>query len=458
MDGIAHFASHVADTPFDALPPAVIKATKTFLLDSLGVGLVGSIAPYAAELANLNGGADAASGMARVLAQGKTPLPAPGAAFCNAYQIHNSEFDCVHEDAVVHPMAVMLGATLAHLDRTGGKASGQELIAAIALGVDLAAGIGVASKAPMRFFRPATAGGFGATMAVGRLMGFDAAMLVDACGTTYSQMGGTMQAHTEGSPLLAMQVGFNARNAIIACDMAAAGIAGPQNVLEGPFGYFNLFEGEHDLASVVDSLGKVWRMPEVAHKPFPSGRATHGLVDAVLQLQAEHGFAAADIASIQADVPPLTERFIGRPVKDDMAVGYARLCGQYAVASAMLTGGLGIGDFAPASITASDRIELARRVTITADDNPDPNALSPITVTISFQDSRTVSKSLTAIYGNPANPMTHEAHLEKFRTNARAAARPLREAAIEAAIAMVDDLESQPSTAPLVALVHGEAG
>ena len=248
-----------------------------------------------------------------MLAQGETPLPASGAAFCNAYQIHNSEFDCVHEGAVVHPMAVMLGAVLAHLDRTGGAASGQELIAAIALGVDLAAGIGVASKAPLRFFRPATAGGFGAAMAVGRLMGFDAAMLVDACGTAYSQMGGTMQAHTEGSPLLAMQVGFNARNAVTACDMAAAGIAGPQNVLEGPFGYFNLFEGEHDLAPVVESLGEVWRMPEVAHKPFPSGRATHGLVDAVLQLQREHGFAVADITSVQADVPPLTQRLIGRP-------------------------------------------------------------------------------------------------------------------------------------------------
>ena len=239
--------------------------------------------------------------------------------------------------------------------------------------------------------------------------------------------------------------------------MAAAGIAGPQNVLEGPFGYFNLFEGEHDLAPVVESLGEVWRMPEVAHKPFPSGRATHGLVDAVLQLQREHGFAVADITSVQADVPPLTERLIGRPVKDDMAVGYARLCGQYAVASAMLTGGLGIADFVSAALAARDRLELAGRVTITADGNPDPNALSPITVRIMLRDGRTLSKSLTAIYGNPANPMTREAHLEKFRTNARAAARPLPEANIAATIAMIDDLEHQPSTVPLLALVHGEA-
>ncbi len=456
MDGIARFASHVADTPFDALPPEAVAATKTYLLDSLGVGMVGSIAPYAAELTGLNGGTGSAAGMARVLAQGAERLPAAGAAFCNAYQIHNSEFDCVHEEAVVHPMAVMLGAALAHLDRTGGQASGKELLAAVATAIDLAAGIGVASKAGLRFFRPATAGGFGATMVVGRLMSFDAQTLIDACGNAYSQMGGTMQAHTEGSPLLAMQVGFNARNAVIACDMAAAGIAGPQNVLEGPFGYFNLFEGEYDLAPVVESLGQTWRITEVAHKPFPSGRATHGLVDAVLQMQREHGFAAAEVASVSADVPPLTQRLIGRPVKNDMAVGYARLCGQYAVASALMTGGLGIADFAPAAIADPARLELAGRVTITADGNPDPNALSPITVTVRLANGQEHARTLTTIYGNPANPMTREAHLDKFRTNARAAARPLTDDAIAALIAMVDDLEHQPSTAPLLALAFGE--
>ncbi len=173
MDGIARFAAHAAETRFDAIPAAAVAATKTFLLDSLGVGMVGSIAPFAAELVGLNAGTSA-SGAARVLAQGAERLPAPGAAFCNAYQIHNSEFDCVHEAAVVHPMPVLLGAVLAQLDRMGGQASGKHLLGAIATGVDVAAGIGVASKAPLRFFRPATAGGFGATLAVGRLMGFDA--------------------------------------------------------------------------------------------------------------------------------------------------------------------------------------------------------------------------------------------------------------------------------------------
>jgi len=454
MDGIARFAAHAANTPFEAIPAAAVEATKTYLLDTIGVGLVGSIAPFAAELVSLNAGT-AASGASRVLAQGADRLPTPGAAFCNAFQIHNSEFDCVHEGAVVHPMAVMLGAILSHLDRTGGKTSGKELLACIATSIDAAAGVGVASNAPLKFFRPATAGCFGATLAVGRLMGFDASQLVNACGNAYSQMGGTMQAHTEGSPLLAMQVGFNSRNAIVACDMAAAGIAGPQNVLEGPFGYFNLFEGDYDLAPVLDSLGKTWRITEVAHKPYPSGRATHGMVDGLLQLQAEHGFSANAVESVQVDVPSLTHRLIARPVKGGMAVGYARLCGQYACASALISQGLGIADYSGDAIIDPARLSLAANVAIAIDDNPDPNALSPITVTVRLADGTQHVRSLDTIYGNPANPMTHAAHLDKFRTNARAAAKPLSEAAIEAVIAMVDNLETAETVGPLLDLAYG---
>ena len=209
-------------------------------------------------------------------------------------------------------MAVLLPAAMAHAERAGGV-SGRDFLTAIVLGVDVGASLGIASRSGLRFFRPATAGGFAATAAVGRLMGFDAATLVNAFGALLGQLSGTMQAHAEGSPLLALQVGFNARNALVACDLAAQGLPGPQEVLEGPFGYFALFEGAHDLAPVLAQLGARWRVGEVALKPFPTGRATHGVLDGVLALQQEHGFGADDVQSVVCTVPPLTARLVGRP-------------------------------------------------------------------------------------------------------------------------------------------------
>jgi 2-methylcitrate dehydratase PrpD len=448
MDAIVRLAEHVVRTGYDDLPAHAIAAAKTFILDSFGVAVVGSTGPYVAELiaaqARWGQGGDA-----RVWVRG-VRLPAPAAALINGYQIHNSEFDCVHEAAVVHPMAVLLAATMAHAERAGGIC-GRDFLAALALGVDIGAGLGLGSKAPLRFFRPATAGAFAATVAIGRLMGFDVATLVHAFAITHAQLCGTMQAHAEGSPLLAMQIGFNARNAVVACDLAAAGITGPHNVLEGPFGYYPLFEGACDLGPVLGDLGRVWRITEVAHKPYPCGRATHGVVDGTLQLKGRHNFAAVDVARVECLVPPLTHRLVGRPAQEGMAASYARLCAPYVVACALLNETVDIADFGAEALTDPRRLALAARVALRTDDNPDENALAPVRVAVTLRDGTSHKIGLDQVYGGPARPMSPDAHLAKFRRNWRAGA--LLMAAGEALFARVDALEEVADVTELVDLM-----
>ncbi len=457
-DAVWAFAEHAARFRLKDAPDAALMQAKTFLLDTLGVGVVGSAASWVDALfeAEAAFGVDLNRGAARVLASGRR-LPAPAAALANAYQIHNSEFDCVHEAAVVHPMAVVLGAMTAYADAFG-PISGPDFLAALIVGVDVAAGLGVASKAPLKFFRPATAGGFGAAAALARLKGLDTAGIVRAMSIAYGQMGGTMQAHTEGKALLAMQVGFNARNALLAAELAARGMDAPENVLEGPYGYFANFEGDHDVGAVAATLGKTWRIVEVAHKPFPSGRATHGLIDAALQLQRQHGFAGGDVTGVEADVPSLTHRLIGRPARAGMTPNYARLSGQFVVACALLGDGVGVADFSPAALADAARLALAAKIRIAIDDNPDPNALSPVTVAVILKDGRRFEARLNAIYGAPANPMTHDAHLAKFRNNF-AMARPRVPASQgEALIEAVDRIESTDDVRRLIDLCIAPEG
>jgi 2-methylcitrate dehydratase PrpD len=368
-------------------------------------------------------------------------LPAPAAAFVNAYQIHNSEFDCVHEGAVVHPMAVTLPALMAAAERKGGVC-GEDFLCALILGIDMACTIGLAAQGQMRFFRPATAGAFGAVAAIGRLEGFDAETLRGAMGVVYSQLCGTMQAHREGSVLLAMQAGFNARNAVVACDMAAAGIEAPREMLEGEFGYYALFENGHDLADATAALGQDWRITEVAHKPFPSGRATHGVLDALMALQREAGFNAGDITAIEARVPPLTHQLVARPPGAGMTPNQARLCVAYAAARALGSNTLGVGDFSDEARNDAETLTLAGRITVLQDDNPDPNALTPVSVTVALEDGRVLERTQELVYGNPAKPMSHDAHLAKFRGNWRAGAIGLPEDHAERLIALIEDIES----------------
>ncbi len=450
MDAIAKFSKHVVETGYDDLSSEAISATKTFLLDTIGVAVAGSAGPWVEELVECLGHWGAAD-HSSVWVRG-TKLPTPAAAMANAYQIHNSEFDCVHEAAVVHPMATVVSAALALAEREG-DVRGTDLITALALGVDVACHIGVASKSPLQFFRPATAGGFGATAAVGKLMGFDTETMVNAMGVVYSQMCGTMQAHAEAPILLGMQMGFNARNSVIACDMAARGLAGTENVLEGPFGYYKLFEGDYDLTTVLANLGAVWRIAEVSHKPFPSGRATHGIVDAVMSLRNKHGFAAEDVEEVTARVPPLVHRLVSRPLEDAPAPSYARLCAAYVTSRALLRGTVDIDDFRPPALSDPETHALARRITLVADDNRDGNALVPVTVTVALKDGRKHKITLEVVYGHPANPMSREAHVEKFRRNWVCGAVPLDEAKGECLIGLVDDLEAVADIRELIELV-----
>lgn len=446
MDAITSFADHVVRTRFQDLPGDAVKAAKTFILDTLGVGIAGSIGPMAGDLAETQA-TWGHGGEAHVWGNGGH-LPAPAAAMCNAYQAHSSEFDCVHEEAVVHAVTVVLPVALAGAERRGGV-SGRDLIAAVTLGVDVAAGLGVAATTGIRFFRPATAGAFGATAALGKLMGLDRPAMINAFSIAYGQCCGTMQAHSEGSMLLAMQMGFNARNAVVACDLAARGFDGPKNVLEGAFGYFNLIETRGEPARVARQLGSRWFMTELAHKPFPSGRATHGIIEACLELRQQHGLQAQAIDRVTARVPPLVHHLVGRPPREQMSINYARLCAPYLAARALLRGSIGFEDFTSQAYLDAQTQALAQRIAIEVQDAGNPNALTPIEVEIGLLDGTRHAVRLDVVLGNPAKPLSRDDHLDKFRRNCQTAARPLRHETVERLIERIDRLEDVADVAEL---------
>jgi len=265
----------------------------------------------------------------------------------------------------------------------------------------------------MRFFRPANAGGMGATVGLAMLAGLDSEQLRDAIGIYYGQCAGTMQAHSEGTPQLAMQMGFAARSAVTAVELARRGMAGPRSPITGEFGYFALFDGKADPAPF-DEFGECWRVAELSHKPFPSGRATHGGIDGLQQLMSRDGVTGDRLVACRFHVPPLTARLVGRPAVQGMTAGYARLCLQYVGAVCLRRGTVGLGDFTAAALADPETVRLARRLTVVEDGNSDPNALTPQRVEIDLAEGRTVAVTITAVLGSPERPLSSEAARAKF--------------------------------------------
>jgi 2-methylcitrate dehydratase PrpD len=326
--------------------------------------------------------------------------------------MHALEFDCVHEGAVVHVMSAVLPCLLGWAARDRGV-SGERLIRAAIAGVSVAVTLGLCSRAPMRFFRPANCGGFGAVAGLALLAGLGEMQLRDALGIYYGQCAGTMQAHAEASPQLAMQMGFAARSAVTAIELAALGMPGPRAPISGEFGYFALFDGEADPAPF-DELGRVWRICELSHKPFPSGRATHGGLDGVQQLIKSHGIRPDRIAAGRFLVPPLTQRLVGRPAQDGMSVAYARLCLPYCGSVCLRRGTVGLDDFSSDARGDAATLALARRLTVIEDGNPDPNALHPVRVELDLVEGGIIASDVRDVLGSPARPLSPEAARAKF--------------------------------------------
>jgi aconitate decarboxylase len=331
--------------------------------------------------------------------------------------------------------------------------------------VDVATVIGMSATKPIRFFRPAQCGALGAAMGIAYLAKFDETQTRNALGLAYSQLAGTMQAHIEGTPTLALQVAFAARAAVCAADLAARGFRGPHDVLDGKYGYFALIE---DNVAAPDApfaeLGRVWQITRVSHKPYPTGRAAQGGISGLIELMRTHGLTVDDIASVTLAAPPLIRQLVDRPYQADMKVNYARLCLPYLMALTLRDQHVGLDAYTGANLRDPELAALAARVRIVADDNADVNALRPQRLVVRTNASRhggtlpsELTRDLTHVYGSPEAPMSAAAARDKFVACCRAAPVPLDDADIDALADALQNIAQCADVAHIIALTIARA-
>jgi 2-methylcitrate dehydratase PrpD len=365
------------------------------LADTLAVGAAGTSESDQVVEAVLGWGA----GEDARLLGADARLPAASAAFVNGFRIHCLEWDAVHAGAVVHSMSVVTAALGAAIDRRGG-CDPDEALAALAVGVDIASGLGVAANGAMRFFRPATAGVIGAALAVARIM--RTRPIEDVLGLAYSHAAGTMQAHVEGSIALPLQIANAARAAIACNDLVAAGLSGPHDALEGPFGYFALIESG-DLSRYTSRIGERWLIEEVGVKPYPSGRASHASLATLAQLREHRGLRATDIDRIELIVPPLIKRLVGRPAHADMTPAYARLSLQWLAVMMLNEGRIDPRQFD--RFDDPDLLEAAARISVVEDGSTDANALEPQRLIVTTRSGERIETLIEHTLGSPEAPL-----------------------------------------------------
>ena len=261
----------------------------------------------------------------------------------------------------------------------------------------------------------------------------------------YSQTCGNMQSHVEGVPILGLQVGFNAKAALSSMDLTLAGFPGPKRVFNGEHGYFKLIENDNfDTRYLQDNIGKIWMVNQLAHKPYPSGRLTHGLVHAIKDLKLNYGLNKDEINSIECLVPPGVYKLVARPLIDNLTTNYAKLCAKFVGASYMINGHLDIDSFTDQKyLTNAETLEFARKITMIKNENLDQKVLTPQKFSVKLTNNKKIEINLDHVYGHPKAALSESEYLEKFHKCCLSSTKKIPKNKIDEMIDFILDLENQ---------------
>jgi 2-methylcitrate dehydratase PrpD len=446
-------AQHVARTGYAGLPASAVEAARRDILDTFGCMLGGSGSPGIGELFTVvsRWGGSAES---RVLLRGLS-LPAPQAALLNASMGHALDFDdTLDTGGSIHPGVSVLGAALALCDSLGGV-TGEELLSAVALGLDVSCRVALASIVDRGWHRTAAMGVFGAAAASGKLLRLTPEQMLAAFGIAYSHAAGNRQCILDGALTKRMQAGQAASAGVFAAVLAQTGFTGARNIFGGRFGFFELYQPNgYDAAALLCDLGKAFRGEALSYKPYPCGRPLHAAIDAALAARARLQIDSADdiaAVTIEADPAGHGDQFARGPAKRrPTQIVEAQFAQPFLVATALVHGRVGIAEVDglgdPAVLALSDR------VTGVAQEGRTKGSLR---IAVTRTDGRSIAVEAADPIGSPQKPLSDAQFEAKFRDCARNAVRPLSGASVDAALAAIGRLEALPDARDLMSPFAG---
>jgi 2-methylcitrate dehydratase PrpD len=422
-------ATFAAGTSYDDLPAPVVDSVRRRVLDTLGIAAAAApleTSRAARRWAAAQGGVEGSSAVGV-----ERRLPANLAAFVNGVLAHSLDYDDTHLPSVLHPSASVVPAALAAAERHG--ADGQQLIHAIAVGLETCVRIGMAgydeTAKNSTFFEhgqhaTSICGAMGGAVAASVISGGEDEVL-HSLGVAASMASGIIEANRTGGTVKRLHCGWAAHAAISAAELVAEGLTGPPTVLEGRFGFFQAWlHGKFDGTAISEGLGSHWLVPDIFFKPYPANHFTHAAVDAAAALRLR-GVTPDRVERLTLGVPGPNHRTIGEPIEVKRApeTGYmAQFSGPYAVAVGLFGGG-GLGaslaDYTDELARDPQRRSLMQKIDVVVDDRCTqifPRQF-PAVLTAHLTDGTTLVEEVLTNRGGPDRPLSFEELATKFRDN-----------------------------------------
>jgi 2-methylcitrate dehydratase PrpD len=429
----------VCKARFEDFPEAVLETIRNQFLGIAGTIVAGAAEDGCKEAVRFYrelGGKEEAT----ILVHGGK-IPAHDAAFVNAVMARALDL-CDSMAPGPHTGAALIAGSLAAVELAGGM-NGRDFFTALAIGNEIAARMNLSEKAYDGFDPTGICVIFGVVASVSRILGLSKRETWNALALSFNRCGGSFQSHIDGSLGVRFVQGWVAQGGVMCCRLAAKGVTGPKNFLDGIYGYLHLygkdlFKGER----ITDGLGERYVLQNMVFKKYPSCALTQGPTDEILKIMSKEKLSAEDIDRIVVTVPPYTYKLVGHEFElgDNPRVN-AQFSIRFCVANALVRGYARLEHFEKGQMLDAKILELAKRITVNPDQSLEKRGHTPMDMRVRTADGRELFRQLDIGPGFPGNPLTQEDHERRFHDCLDFAKKPIgREKGVQI-VSMVQNFE-----------------
>ncbi len=413
----------VYETEYKDIPADVIETEKRSVLDNigniLGAGVIGDGCQGAVNAAIELSGANSAP-EATVIGFNKK-LPAAWAAFANAAMVHSLDYGdtYINKGGAAHPNSSTFAAALAVAEKL--RTDGKTFLSAMVTGSEIACRIAAANKHMFEtdgFYPPSMLTSYGATAAVGKLLGLTPEQIVDAISFNLNQATCSAElVNNSKTSIRSIRECFAAKSAVVSGYLAREGLKGFEEPIDGKYGFIYAYsKGEFDREVLLKDLGTVFEAGKLMFKAYPSCMGTHTAIEASLQVIAENNIRYEDIERVHLVVSEdnyiLVEPLeVKRSPKSGII---AKLSAPYTSAVAILNGTVKLTDFGPDTLNDQRLLDLTSKYTCEVNKawGREQKLYTEVTV---YTKNGAYSKLVTSPPGSLENPLSYESLCAKMR-------------------------------------------
>jgi len=394
-----------------SVPHEVVHHAKRAVVDWVAALMPGSVAAPAQAMQRAMTD-DLDHGRSR-LALGRATT-ARAAALINGTAAHTVEVDDIYREAIYHPGAPTIAASLATAQDLG--RGGEAFLRGVIVGYEIGTRIGATlGRAHYRYWHnTGTVGTFGAAAAAGALMSLEAPRLAHAFATAATFAAGLQQAFRMDSMSKPLHAGRAAEGGLLAAQLAAQGVTGSLDVLDGEAGLGRAMADGPDWTSIGATLGQDFHITRMTFKNHACCGHAFAAIDGALALKHRLQVDADDIAHIRVATYGPAIEVAGNP--DPKTPAQARFSLQYVVSSALVHGSVRLAAATPARIFDPATRALMSRLELCVD--PELDAAFPgrraARVTMTTRDGRVETFLQPTRKGDPDLPLSDAELDEKF--------------------------------------------